>query len=344
MVKVSIIVPVYNCGKYLPETLNALINQTLHEIEIILVNDGSTDDSGDICRSYEASDNRIIYIEQANSGPSTARNLGLTIAKGEYIGFCDGDDIPNVNMYQTLYEYGINSEADLVMCDMYSERNQCEFGLPYDDGQELDREQILFDFIPKMIGAETDDAVDNAIWGSVVRCLYKKSLLDKHEIRFPNDIAFAEDLVFTIEFLSHSNSIVICNQVLYFYRLNTDSLMNSHRNYQSNMFHKRKKLNGHIEKISTKMKMEKHYTQNRLVSFRAYIHESVGNTCRSSKNRNIVDSYRELKEILHDEDVKKAFSSFRSTDKRKFMLYKAIEKKLCLALLCYYKLRFIQSE
>ena len=100
-IKISIIVPVYNCAKYIKKCLDSLINQTFKNIEIILVNDGSTDNSEEIIQSYD--DNRIVYIKQKNQGPSAARNLGIDLAKGEYIGFVDSDDWIDADYYEKLY-------------------------------------------------------------------------------------------------------------------------------------------------------------------------------------------------------------------------------------------------
>lgn len=340
-IKISIIVPIYNSDKYLEETLESLVNQSLKEIEIILVNDGSTDNSKNICKKYKERDNRIIYIEQKNSGPSTARNRGISIATGKYIGFCDSDDIPNMNMYEILYNYALNENYDMAICDIYSERSKIILGLPYNDGQVLNREMIQTDLIPKMIGRQSDDAENRTIWGSVVRCIYKKKIIDNNEIIFPEDISFAEDLIFTLRVLSCSHNIVICNQALYFYRLNRKSLMMSHQKYQQGMFEKRKKLTNYIGEISFKLNMTFCYEKNRLVSFREYMHECIGNACRKSGDRTIIHSYNELKEIVNDEAV---ISAFKSIDSQKFsrrVVYKAIQKKQCLLLLTYYKIRFL---
>lgn len=343
-VKVSIILPVYNSEKYLEETLKALINQSIKEIEIIIINDGSIDKSGKIGKKYEGIDKRIIYIDNENNGPSAARNIGLSIAQGEYIGFCDSDDIPDLNMYKTLYEYASNSKSDISLCDMYSERSQSSMGLPYNDGHILNRDEIIRDLIPKMIGKETDDDTSMVLWGSVVRCIFKKELIDINNIMFPVDIDFAEDLIFTLKTLSYANSVSIVNKVLYFYRLNTDSLMMSHQKYKQNMFLKRKKLTNYIKGISLQEEIGISYEKNRLVSFRAYVHECVGNACRKSSNRNIIDSHKELKYILHDKDVNNAFKNINCKHFKTRILYTAIKKRQCILLLIYYNIRFYQKR
>lgn len=115
MSKISIIVPIYNVDKYLEETINSIINQTLKEIEIILVNDGSTDNSGKICDELKKKDNRIKVIHKENMGVSAARNSGLKIATGEFVGFVDSDDIVCNDMYETLYNNAIENKVDISM-------------------------------------------------------------------------------------------------------------------------------------------------------------------------------------------------------------------------------------
>ena len=103
MAKISIIVPVYNVSKYLKRSLDSLINQTLKDLEIIIVNDGSTDNSLDICQEYASLDNRIKVISKENGGPSSARNYGLRYVTSDYVAFIDSDDYVALDMYETMY-------------------------------------------------------------------------------------------------------------------------------------------------------------------------------------------------------------------------------------------------
>ncbi|MEE1219704.1 MAG: glycosyltransferase [Ruminococcus sp.] len=116
MPKISIIVPVYNVEKYMQESIEALCNQTFKDLEIILVDDGSTDSSGEICDRFAANDNRVVVIHTQNHGVCSARNTGLAAAKGEYIGFCDSDDLPDLDLYETLYNNLIENNVDVSMC------------------------------------------------------------------------------------------------------------------------------------------------------------------------------------------------------------------------------------
>ena len=117
MKKVSIIVPIYNVEKYLSKCLDSLVNQTLADIEIIIVNDGSPDNSYKIVKDYlKKYPDKIKYYEKSNGGQGSARNLGLTKATGEYVGYVDSDDYVNLTMYEKMYQKAKKTDADIVMC------------------------------------------------------------------------------------------------------------------------------------------------------------------------------------------------------------------------------------
>ena len=128
-IKVSIIVPVYNVEKYLRQCLDSLINQTLQEIEIICVDDGSTDNSSNILSDYAQKDSRIIVHRQENQGLANARNAGLKLANGEYIGFLDSDDFVDIDFFEKLYQAASSDNADIA---------RALYKYHYPDGEKLD--------------------------------------------------------------------------------------------------------------------------------------------------------------------------------------------------------------
>jgi len=140
MIKVSIIVPVYNVEPYLEKCLESLINQTLQEIEIIVVNDGSTDNSQKIIDKYAKNSNKIRAFYKENGGLSDARNYGLPYATGEYIGYVDSDDFVELTMFEQLYEKAINDGSDIVECDLrhtYEDSEDTEHGKHIYDKNEI---------------------------------------------------------------------------------------------------------------------------------------------------------------------------------------------------------------
>lgn len=123
---ISIIIPIYNVEKYLNKCIDSILNQTYSDLEIILVDDGSTDKSSEICEYYKEIDNRIRVIHKKNGGLSEARNVGIDIAKGEYIAFLDSDDWADENLYKRLYQLSQKYSSDISMCSFKWVQNEKE--------------------------------------------------------------------------------------------------------------------------------------------------------------------------------------------------------------------------
>ena len=140
MAKVSVIVPVYNVEKYITKCLDSLVNQTLEDIEIIVVNDGSKDGSKDIIKEYEKNYSNIVYVEKENGGLSDARNFGLKYAKGDFIAFLDSDDYVDNTTYEKLYKKAIEDNSDYVECDfywVYLDKKKEDIGVRYTNKKEM---------------------------------------------------------------------------------------------------------------------------------------------------------------------------------------------------------------
>ncbi|MDD2972944.1 MAG: glycosyltransferase [Lachnospiraceae bacterium] len=185
-VKVSVIVPAYNEEKYLERCLETVVNQTLEEIEIILVDDGSSDGTYDICEKYhKAYPQKVTVIHKSNEGMGLARNSGIAIAKGKYIGFVDGDDWVDVNMFKSMYETAENNDSDVVVCDVKKifvseNRESVEISLPEQSGQ-ID------------IGKYIKDGLNPAYsWNKI----YKKEIWNKY--KFKKMVYEDLDIVLTI--------------------------------------------------------------------------------------------------------------------------------------------------
>ena len=146
---ISIIIPVYNVEKYLRKCLDSIINQTYKKLEIILIDDGSTDNSGKICEEYAKKDDRIIVIHKENAGVSSARNRGIELANGKYIGFIDSDDWIEENMYETLYQNLLQFDVDISMCNYSIIRNHKKTFHKHDleDGILIDNKKEFFELL-----------------------------------------------------------------------------------------------------------------------------------------------------------------------------------------------------
>ena len=340
MKKVSIIIPLYNSEKYIEKTLNSVLGQTYEDIEVIIIDDGSTDNGGEIALSIAQKDDRVQYFKIENGGPGNARNVGMSKATGEYIGFCDGDDIIEADMYEKLVSYLEKAQADIALCDIYSERDSACFGFPWDDGTAFYEEEVAQKLMASMIGNSSDNSSAIPLWGSVVRCLFKRAIIEKNSLKLPTDINFAEDLVFTLNYLKCSKGAVICNEPLYYYVCNQASIMNSFFSYKKDMFKARKNLVEYILSVIEDLPCYEELRKRLTVTERCYYQECVGNACRKAEGRTQKDIKAELKEILFDEAVIEAFKSFDAKDKKRRLSYTLIQKKMAGAIRLYYKIRF----
>lgn len=340
--KISIIVPVYNTEKYVGETIELLAGQTYRNLEIILVDNNSKDRSLEICRSWAEKDGRIISLSETTPGPSAARNRGLDAATGDYICFCDSDDLPDRAMYGTLLESIVSSKSDIAMCEIDSEYRGI-IGFPYEDRTVLDREGILGDLIPKMIGNETDWSEENPIWGSVVRCIYRGGIIREHSIRFPVDIRFAEDLVFTLAYLKYASRASMCKEILYRYRHNEESIMMTLNRHETGKFEKEKQKVMYLRALLEDMGNYELARTRALVSYKHYIVGAITNAVMNTGKGWFGSAYREIRKIVNDGSVIEAFSSFTVKGMKQKLLYKGIQSRQVLLLLLYYRLRFLTT-
>lgn len=340
MKRISIVVPVFNSEKYLTETLDSLAAQTYPNFEVLLIDDGSTDKSSQICIARTEVDKRFRYYKIDNNGPSVARNTGILLATGEYIGFCDSDDLIDPDMYETMVAYMENHLADIVFCDIYSERDQKSFGLQWPDKTVFRLEDISETLVPAFVGNETDNDSNVPLWGSVVRCLFKSNLIKDNSVSFPGDIHFAEDLVFTLRYLQNVKVAVICDKAFYYYRCNPDSIMNSFFTYKEGMFEDRKKLLQYLSKIIDGFTVKDGLQKRLIVTSRCYFRECVGNACRTAEGRTKKKMKHELKKILNDDDVVAAFANFDAVNPKIKMISLLIKYRCSFAIWAYYSCRF----
>ena len=205
--KVSVIVPVYKVEQYISKCLDSLVNQTLEDMEIIVVNDGSPDNSEKIIKDYAKKYKNIKYLKKENGGLSSARNFGLKHATGEYIGFVDSDDYVDKRMYQMMYEKAIEASADLVVCDL---------NYVYEDKEEKAYSNIKTD--------TTDiKSIMNNIYPAAWNKLYKKELFD-NEVYFKEGVWY-EDVEFIYRLLPYVNKIGVVHEHFYKYIQRENSII-----------------------------------------------------------------------------------------------------------------------
>lgn len=204
-IKVSVIIPVYNTGKFLEKCLESVVNQSLKEIEIICVNDGSTDNSLEIVQYFSQKDKRIIIINKKNGGQSSARNAGMKTAQGEYICFIDSDDFIDSLMMEELYNEIEKTNSDVVESNIFL----------YDDKTHKVEERKN----KKYNSAEKGSYLWGKYTTEVCNKIYKKEFLLKNNIFFEEGMIHEDDL-FTIRILFSTNKIEKIEKSFYYYRIN----------------------------------------------------------------------------------------------------------------------------
>ena len=213
--KVSVIVPVYNVEKYLEKCLETLISQTLKDIEIICINDGSKDSSLNILKKYALNDERIKIIDKHNEGLSAARNDGLNAATGEYIGYVDSDDWVDLNFYEKLYNAAkkYNAEAacaNIIRCGNKVKKYKLKF----------ENEQFITDNVEKLKATKIPKY--NYVWNKI----YKRTSLQNLNITFPYG-RYYEDICWSIKVLYYLNGLVTVPDCAYYYRRNEYSIVST---------------------------------------------------------------------------------------------------------------------
>lgn len=219
-ITVSVVVPVYNVKEYLIDCLNSIKNQTYASMEIILVDDGSTDGSAQICDEFEQEDERISVIHKKNGGLSEARNVGLNASKGEYIIFIDSDDLISEKMLEEMVKCIKISNIDIVACAFKTFEDINE--VSYIENSNNDISMVEGRELVQRLYKGEYNSIGFTAWNK----LYKKSLFQKNGIEYPVG-RFYEDAFTTFKLLYKAKQIALINKPLYYYRMRNGSIMNS---------------------------------------------------------------------------------------------------------------------
>lgn len=217
MPKVSVIVPFYNVEKYIEKCLETLVNQTLDDIEIILVNDGSKDKTVDIVEKYkEMYSNKIVYLEKENGGLSDARNYAIPYARGEYIAFLDSDDYVETNMYKEMYEIAQKENSDMVECNFiweYPNKTRIDIGTTYNNKHEM------------------IEKIRVVAWNKLI----KREILEKSKVQFPKGYRY-EDVEFTYKLIPFLEKVSFCKTPMVHYVQREGSISNVQNKRNAEIF------------------------------------------------------------------------------------------------------------
>lgn len=206
----SVIIPVYNAQDVLPIALESVLSQGIEDLEIILVNDGSKDNSLAVCRKYQGNDPRFVVIDQANGGPGAARNAGLMHARGKYISFVDSDDTLQPDAYRHILSAAQARQADLIIAHFNILMNNQVIDRGYiKDNRFMDRDAFLHE-----LAYRPGSYYFSALWNK----LYSSQVIREHGLQFDHDLSWGEDFDFNMRYYKHINTVGFVKEPVYNYR------------------------------------------------------------------------------------------------------------------------------
>lgn len=300
-VAVSIIVPVYKKEKYLERCMKSLLNQTLTNIEIILVDDGSPDACPELCEAYAKQDQRVKVIHKKNEGLGYARNQGLESAKGEFVAFVDSDDYVTLDMYQTLYTYAVKYHLDTVISGFFRvlyngttlTRLEVEKPIFYQGRDEA--KTLVLSMLGSVPKCKKDYTYEMSVW----RGLYARDIINKYRVRFPSEREYiSEDILFHFDYFIYAKNIAVVPHALYYYCENEVSLTQV---YRADRFDKNKIL---YQKIVSELRNKKFNSEAKQYADRmllARIRGIISQMIRQMKVAGFQVMKKEIKAIIQDE-------------------------------------------
>ncbi|SFI28875.1 MULTISPECIES: glycosyltransferase [unclassified Bacillus (in: firmicutes)] len=331
-IKVSVIIPVYNAGKYITQCVESLLNQTLQQCEFIFINDGSTDNSREVIERYKELDNRIILINQENQGVSIARNKGLCLATGEYVGFVDADDYIERAMYEVLYNSAKQDDCDVVISNINGEMEGHKVAIryPFPVDTVLKKEYIDQELLPYFL--KTDHL------NTAVNKIYKNNIINENDVKFPEKVALGEDGMFNIEFFSNATSMKYINYAGYHYREVTGSAT---RNIVEKDYFKRavEVYNMELPQIYTDKVDKVKAHQLKSIKFINSVMSYIYIYFTPSKDVSFSTRYRYVKNMIRNKYVREALPVYCSENHSKLGRYEKavidmIRKKSAIGLYC----------
>lgn len=343
-IKVSVIIPIYNSEKYLNRTIDSIIKQTLKDIEIILVDDCSTDSSAKICDNYKDKYNNIKVIhKEKNEGLGMARNTGLEYVTGEFVAFIDSDDYIDQQMYEKLYEDAKEYSADITFAGMKiinpSGNERGRIITPFNE-KVIKGEDIIKKVLYNMLYVQTQK--NKCFMGmSVCKAIYKKRIFDDNNIKFVSEREFiSEDYIFHLDFIPKCNIIAFNDTVYYYYCDNENQSLT--RSYKPDKFKLNKSLRNElikrVKKIGIYDDVRKGIDDLFVGSVRGCIKQEE--RCKSRK-----EAICNIKKIMDDDELQECLSNYKSNNIKQLLIDKCL--KYHLKLISYYIVkiyRFIENR
>ncbi len=298
--KVSVIIPVYNVEKFLKRCVDSIINQSYDNLEILLIDDGSIDNSGVICDDYSKKDKRIIVIHKKNEGLGLTRNVGIEYSTGKYLMFVDSDDYIEKNTVKDSIKTIIKDDSDIVMYGLKRIRNNGKINdlVPNPEKKIYIGKEIVDNMLPDYINDDPFKNIKRNFTGSSCTCLYKKSIIVDNDIKYESERnIISEDTYMMFNLLKHVNKVSIINKCYYNYCDNFSSLSHS---YRGDRF---AKLKTYYDKCNTLFKKNNYNSEVYLRFNYLFLNFVFANfkTIINCENLKMIDKYKEFQNIILDE-------------------------------------------
>lgn len=322
---VSVIIPVYNTGPYLKRCIGSISTQTLRDIEIIIIDDGSEHTTADMCDQLAASDSRIRVLHKKNEGVSVARNVGLSMALGKYIGFVDSDDWIASEMYNALYTIAEKGAYDIIMCDALTildgKKETVDTFTQIKQSSWLSKQDITPDMLCEVAG-------------SACRALYSRGFIEANSISFPVGLKLSEDRIFNISALGNSKGFYYLKQPFYYRYVRKGSAAYG---YHSDAAVIITKAYSEIEKILKESwngsSYINAYKKQEVASFYGAI-----NAIYSPNGLTLLERYAKMVELCNNKEFLQVLSDTGVSDKRARLIRGRLFHILCL-LTCFIRLK-----
>lgn len=342
-IKLSVILPVYNAEAYLDRAIESILGQTLKEIEIIAIQDGSKDNSSALLKKWKENDSRVRVIDKANEGVSAARNDGIKMARGKYITFVDADDYVEPDSYDKVIQVMDKEIAEASLFGYFSEneKEKEKVYLPWDTGSILTKKEIWDQLIPYMIKVYPEDGLNSNIFGSVWRICVKREKILEQEVFFDTQLAIAEDFDFCIRLYSKLNRITIINECLYHYIRWENTALAVYRREQFREGRENQlRLKAFLEKEEQYQNLEKRY----LGSYLDVCIGSLVNYVRpgAPEYRQKIKELREVVDQIAKDDIYDYLEQVPLSRNQKLVLW-LIQKKYVRLILLFTKVRQIRK-
>lgn len=317
---VSIIMPIYNRENKINKAIDSILCQTYKFWELILVNDGSTDNTEEFCNKYLKKDKRIKYLKIKNSGPGEARNKGILTAKGKYIMFIDSDDFYEEKMVETMVESIEKYECECVICNRIINNKNKKITRDFaDKDMIIENKQEFIEYFQK-----------NNLFNSVWNKIYLKKIIDEFNIRFDKNFISGEDYKFNLDYFNHINKAKAINKYLYNYVMNPNSIVHSIKSYDFFMQVK-------IVDYNVKIYNDNNYDEKKIYyKYLIIAIDGISYKIQSEKKYNSVKKY--IENIINYPSIQKILTfKFESTLEHKIfglLLRKNMKKTIYIYIYC----------